>query len=86
MQEVRRELFSEPCVKLEKLDLVEDLNKGVKPVVVLKKLSIDEVQKLISNSRSSKSSKSKSSYGKSFGGKSLFSCFFVTGECLVYCT
>ncbi|XP_051765012.1 nipped-B-like protein B isoform X1 [Ctenopharyngodon idella] len=67
MQEVRRELFSEPCVKLEKLDLVEDLNKGAKPVVVLKKLSIDEVQKLISNSRSSKSSKSKSSYGKSFG-------------------
>ncbi|XP_039532073.1 nipped-B-like protein B isoform X2 [Pimephales promelas] len=67
MQEVRRELFSEPCVKLEKLDLVEDLNKGVKPVVVLKKLSIDEVQKLISNSRSSKSSKSRSSYGKSFG-------------------
>uniref|UniRef100_A0A672MP55 Nipped-B protein n=1 Tax=Sinocyclocheilus grahami TaxID=75366 RepID=A0A672MP55_SINGR len=68
MQEMRRELFSEPLVKLEKLDLVEDLNKGAKPVVVLKKLSIDEVQKLISNSRS-KSSKSKLSYGK-FGGKS----------------
>uniref|UniRef100_A0A671LS03 Nipped-B protein n=1 Tax=Sinocyclocheilus anshuiensis TaxID=1608454 RepID=A0A671LS03_9TELE len=66
MQEMRRELFSEPLVKLEKLDLVEDLNKGAKPVVVLKKLSIDEVQKLISNS-CSKSSKSKSSYGK-FGG------------------
>ncbi len=63
MQEMRRELFSEPLVKLEKLDLVEDLNKGAKPVVVLKKLSIDEVQKLISNSRS-KSSKSRSSYGK----------------------
>uniref|UniRef100_A0A672MT95 Nipped-B protein n=1 Tax=Sinocyclocheilus grahami TaxID=75366 RepID=A0A672MT95_SINGR len=63
MQEMRRELFSEPLVKLEKLDLVEDLNKGAKPVVVLKKLSIDEVQKLISNSRS-KSSKSKLSYGK----------------------
>uniref|UniRef100_A0A671LWZ4 Nipped-B protein n=1 Tax=Sinocyclocheilus anshuiensis TaxID=1608454 RepID=A0A671LWZ4_9TELE len=63
MQEMRRELFSEPLVKLEKLDLVEDLNKGAKPVVVLKKLSIDEVQKLISNS-CSKSSKSKSSYGK----------------------
>uniref|UniRef100_A0A8C1VI32 Nipped-B protein n=1 Tax=Cyprinus carpio TaxID=7962 RepID=A0A8C1VI32_CYPCA len=57
IQEMRRELFSEPLVKLEKLDLVEDLNKGTKPVVVLKKLSIDEVQKLISNSRS-KSSKS----------------------------
>ncbi|KAF4108355.1 hypothetical protein G5714_011114 [Onychostoma macrolepis] len=63
MQEMRRELFSEPLVKLEKLDLVEDLNKGAKPVVLLKKLSIDEVQKLISNSRS-KSSKSRSSYGK----------------------
>uniref|UniRef100_A0A8C1VHL0 Nipped-B protein n=1 Tax=Cyprinus carpio TaxID=7962 RepID=A0A8C1VHL0_CYPCA len=68
IQEMRRELFSEPLVKLEKLDLVEDLNKGTKPVVVLKKLSIDEVQKLISNSRS-KSSKSRPSYGK-FGGKS----------------
>uniref|UniRef100_A0A8C1JHC5 Nipped-B protein n=1 Tax=Cyprinus carpio TaxID=7962 RepID=A0A8C1JHC5_CYPCA len=66
IQEMRRELFSEPLVKLEKLDLVEDLNKGTKPVVVLKKLSIDEVQKLISNSRS-KSSKSRPSYGK-FGG------------------
>ncbi|XP_059401039.1 nipped-B-like protein B isoform X2 [Carassius carassius] len=66
MQEMRRELFSEPLVKLEKLDLVEDLNKGVKPVVVLKKLSIDEVKKLISSSRS-KSSKSKSSCGKSLG-------------------
>ncbi|XP_042588885.1 nipped-B-like protein B isoform X3 [Cyprinus carpio] len=63
IQEMRRELFSEPLVKLEKLDLVEDLNKGTKPVVVLKKLSIDEVQKLISNSRS-KSSKSRPSYGK----------------------
>ncbi len=75
MQEMRRELFSEPLVKLEKLDLVEDLNKGTKPVVVLKKLSIDEVQKLISNSRS-KSSKSRSSYGK-FGGKSPV---FMTSE------
>uniref|UniRef100_A0A671SCF7 Nipped-B protein n=1 Tax=Sinocyclocheilus anshuiensis TaxID=1608454 RepID=A0A671SCF7_9TELE len=53
MQEMRRE----PLVKLEKLDLVEDLNKGAKPVVVLKKLSIDEVQKLISNSRSKSSKK-----------------------------
>uniref|UniRef100_A0A8C1Z477 Nipped-B protein n=1 Tax=Cyprinus carpio TaxID=7962 RepID=A0A8C1Z477_CYPCA len=69
IQEMRRELFSEPLVKLEKLDLVEDLNKGTKPVVVLKKLSIDEVQKLISNSRS-KSSKSRPSYGK-FGALSV---------------
>ncbi|KFO23083.1 Nipped-B-like protein [Fukomys damarensis] len=33
--------------KVEKLGLVEDLNKGAKPVVVLQKLSLDDVQKLI---------------------------------------
>ncbi|KAG8456703.1 hypothetical protein GDO86_002475 [Hymenochirus boettgeri] len=33
--------------KSEKMGFVEDLNKGAKPVVVLQKLSLDEVQKLI---------------------------------------
>ncbi|KAL6075816.1 hypothetical protein STEG23_007188 [Scotinomys teguina] len=33
--------------KVEKMGLVEDLNKGAKPVVVLQKLSLDDVQKLI---------------------------------------
>ncbi|KAM4708198.1 nipped-B-like protein isoform 2-T2 [Discoglossus pictus] len=33
--------------KEEKIGIVEDLNKGAKPVVVLQKLSLDEVQKLI---------------------------------------
>ncbi|XP_051973110.1 nipped-B-like protein B isoform X2 [Xyrauchen texanus] len=58
--------FPEPRVKLEKLNLIEDLNRGTKPVVVLQKLSIDEVRKIISTSHRSKSGKSKSSYGKLF--------------------
>ncbi|XP_051539600.1 nipped-B-like protein B isoform X2 [Myxocyprinus asiaticus] len=57
--------FPEPLVKLEKLNLIEDLNRGTKPVVVLQKLSIDEVRRIISNSRSSKSGKSKS-FGRLF--------------------
>ncbi|XP_029434550.1 nipped-B-like protein isoform X2 [Rhinatrema bivittatum] len=52
--------------KVEKIGLVEDLNKGAKPVVVLQKLSLDDVQKLIKEreekSRGSfKSNKNKSS-------------------------
>ncbi|XP_065116638.1 nipped-B-like protein B isoform X2 [Paramisgurnus dabryanus] len=68
MTELQRpvQFFPEPRVKLEKLNLMEEINKGAKPVVVLKKLSIDEVQRIIRNSRSSKSSKGKSFYSKSF--------------------
>nr|XP_055063952.1 nipped-B-like protein B isoform X3 [Misgurnus anguillicaudatus] len=62
MTELQRpvQFFPEPRVKLEKLNLMEEINKGAKPVVVLKKLSIEEVQRIIRNSRSSKSSKGKS--------------------------
>ncbi|KAI7793696.1 putative nipped-B-like protein B-like, partial [Triplophysa rosa] len=65
MSDVQRsiECFPEPRVKLEKLNLVEDLNRGAKPVVVLKKLSIDEVQRIITNSRRANKSKA---YSKSF--------------------
>ncbi|KAJ8401576.1 hypothetical protein AAFF_G00378930 [Aldrovandia affinis] len=61
--------WSEPRVKLERIGLVEDLNKGAKPVVVLQKLTLDEVQKFIRdkedrNARSSKSSKNRLSSGK----------------------
>ncbi|ELW53480.1 Nipped-B-like protein [Tupaia chinensis] len=57
--------------KVEKMGLVEDLNKGAKPVVVLQKLSLDDVQKLIKDredkSRSSlkpiKTKQSKSNKG-----------------------
>ncbi|KAL7848308.1 hypothetical protein AOLI_G00230260 [Acnodon oligacanthus] len=67
--EARRpgESWGQPRVKLERLGLVEDISKRPKPVVVLQKLSIDEVQKIIKdrNSRSSKSSKNRPGYGKS---------------------
>ncbi|XP_040434327.1 nipped-B-like protein isoform X2 [Falco naumanni] len=47
-QESRKtELKGEQKGKVEKIGLVEDLNKGAKPVVVLQKLSLDDVQKFI---------------------------------------
>ncbi|XP_039945136.1 nipped-B-like protein isoform X1 [Hirundo rustica] len=47
-QESRRTEFrGEHKDKVEKIGLVEDLNKGAKPVVVLQKLSLDDVQKFI---------------------------------------
>ncbi|XP_062870661.1 nipped-B-like protein B isoform X2 [Trichomycterus rosablanca] len=63
------EIFGQPRVKLERLGL-EDITKRPKPVVVLQKLSIDEVQKIIKDrhSGSSKSSKNRPSYGKSSKG------------------
>ncbi|XP_034956613.1 nipped-B-like protein isoform X3 [Zootoca vivipara] len=68
MHEARKsEIKAEPKDKVEKIGLVEDLNKGAKPVVVLQKLSLDDVQKIIKNredkSRSScfKPNKNKSS-------------------------
>ncbi|KAL8203981.1 UNVERIFIED_CONTAM: hypothetical protein K2H54_065863 [Gekko kuhli] len=68
MHDTRKsEIKGEPKDKVEKIGLVEDLNKGAKPVVVLQKLSLDDVQKFIKDredkSRSScfKSNKNKSS-------------------------
>ncbi|XP_066458515.1 nipped-B-like protein isoform X2 [Eleutherodactylus coqui] len=57
--------------RADKVGFVEDLNKGAKPVVVLQKLSLDEVQKLIKEReekskgalKSNKSKPSKSSKG-----------------------
>ncbi|XP_014112424.1 PREDICTED: nipped-B-like protein isoform X1 [Pseudopodoces humilis] len=47
-QESRKTEFrGEHKDKVEKIGLVEDLNKGAKPVVVLQKLSLDDVQKFI---------------------------------------
>lgn len=71
-QETKKmEMKGEQKDKVEKIGLVEDLNKGAKPVVVLQKLSLDDVQKLIKDredkSRSSlkpiKSKPSKSNKG-----------------------
>ncbi|KAF7700983.1 nipped-B-like protein B isoform X1 [Silurus meridionalis] len=64
------ENWSQPWVKLERLGQVEDISKRPKPVVVLQKLSLDEVQKIIKerHATSSKSSKNRPSYGKSSKG------------------
>ncbi|MBN3318194.1 NIPBL protein, partial [Atractosteus spatula] len=65
-QETRKSDSRDEKVKMEKMGLVEDLNKGAKPVVVLQKLTFDEVQKFIKeredrNARSSKSGKNRPS-------------------------
>ncbi|KAM9857976.1 nipped-B-like protein A [Aulostomus maculatus] len=59
------QIWGQPKVKLERLGLVQDFEKRPKPVVVLKKLSIDQIQRII---RHSKSGKNRFSSGKS--GKS----------------
>ncbi|XP_032874667.1 nipped-B-like protein isoform X6 [Amblyraja radiata] len=61
-------------LKIDKMDLVEDLKKVIKPVVVLHKLPFDEVQKFIKDneeknaSRSSSKSKSRLPSRPSKGG------------------
>ncbi|KAG2465755.1 NIPBL protein, partial [Polypterus senegalus] len=74
-QEIKRSnLKQEHKGKVEKMGLVEDLNKGAKPVVVLQKLTFDEVQKFIKekqdrNARTSnKSSKNRPSSKSGKGG------------------
>uniref|UniRef100_A0A8C9Z9H2 Nipped-B protein n=1 Tax=Sander lucioperca TaxID=283035 RepID=A0A8C9Z9H2_SANLU len=59
------EMWGQPKVKLERLGLVKDFENRPKPVVVLKKLSVDQIQRII---RHSKSGKNRISSGKS--GKS----------------
>ncbi|XP_038558625.1 nipped-B-like protein A isoform X3 [Micropterus salmoides] len=59
------QVWGQPKVKLERLGLVQDFEKRPKPVVLLKKLSVDQIQRII---RHSKSGKNRISSGKS--GKS----------------
>lgn len=63
--------WKQPCVRLERLEAEADVKKSVKPVVVLQKLSIDEVQRLMRerDSRGSKSSKNRHSSGRSGKGR-----------------
>uniref|UniRef100_A0A671PY36 Nipped-B protein n=1 Tax=Sinocyclocheilus anshuiensis TaxID=1608454 RepID=A0A671PY36_9TELE len=62
--------WKQPCVRLERLEPEVDVKKTVKPVVVLQKLSIDEVQRLMRerDSRGSKSGKNRLSSGRSGKG------------------
>ncbi|XP_028270617.1 nipped-B-like protein A isoform X3 [Parambassis ranga] len=59
------QMWGQPKVKLERLGLVQDFEKRPKPVVVLKKLSVDQIQRII---RHSKSGKNRFSSGKSGKG------------------
>lgn len=84
-QESRKtELKGEQKDKVEKIGLVEDLNKGAKPVVVLQKLSLDDVQKFIKDredkSRGSCFKPNKNKSSKSNKGKIIFV------NCIVVCT
>ncbi|XP_023275339.1 nipped-B-like protein A [Seriola lalandi dorsalis] len=63
--------WSEPLVRLERVSLIENLNKGAKPVVVLQKLSVDEVKRIIKESRNTNSSRY-SSFDKS--GRDMSFC------------
>ncbi|XP_026177005.1 nipped-B-like protein A isoform X3 [Mastacembelus armatus] len=56
------QMWGQPKVKLERLGLVQDFEKRPKPIVVLKKLSVDQIQRII---RHSKSGKNRISSGKS---------------------
>uniref|UniRef100_A0A668ASZ4 Nipped-B protein n=1 Tax=Myripristis murdjan TaxID=586833 RepID=A0A668ASZ4_9TELE len=58
-------MWGQPKVKLERLGLVQDFEKRPKPVVVLKKLSIDQVQRIIRHSKSGKNRLSSGKSGKS---------------------
>uniref|UniRef100_A0A3Q1J4Q2 Nipped-B protein n=1 Tax=Anabas testudineus TaxID=64144 RepID=A0A3Q1J4Q2_ANATE len=53
--------WSEPLVRLERMSLMENLNKGAKPIVVLQKLSVDEVKRIMKESRNEHRSRKKSS-------------------------
>uniref|UniRef100_A0A8C7X5C1 Nipped-B protein n=1 Tax=Oryzias sinensis TaxID=183150 RepID=A0A8C7X5C1_9TELE len=48
---------SEPLVRLERVSLVNSLNKRSKPIVVLRRLSVEEVKRIIRESKSSRSKK-----------------------------
>ncbi|KAM4578135.1 nipped-B-like protein A isoform 3-T3 [Fundulus diaphanus] len=48
------QMWGQPKVKLERLGLVKDFEKRPKPVVVLKKLSVDQIQRIIRHSKSGK--------------------------------
>ncbi|XP_069028403.1 nipped-B-like protein B isoform X2 [Embiotoca jacksoni] len=53
------ESWSEPRVRLERVSLIENLNSSAKPIVVLQKLSVDEVKRMIKERRNAHGSKSK---------------------------
>lgn len=64
--------WSEPLIRLERVSLIENLNKGAKPIVVLQKLKIDEVKRIIGESKNAHKSKKRSSFDQPAGGMIYF--------------
>ncbi|XP_040014225.1 nipped-B-like protein isoform X2 [Xiphias gladius] len=66
--------WSGPLITLERMSLLENLSKGAKPVVVLQRLSVDEVKRIIRESKNAHSSRSGnwSSFDKS--GREMSFC------------
>ncbi|XP_057687450.1 nipped-B-like protein A isoform X1 [Corythoichthys intestinalis] len=62
---IESHIWGQPKVKLERLGLVQDFEKRPKPVVLLKKLSVDQIQRIIRHSKSGKNRFSSGKYGKS---------------------
>ncbi|CAJ1068917.1 nipped-B-like protein A isoform X3 [Xyrichtys novacula] len=58
-------MWGQPKVKLERLGLVQDFEKRPKPVVLVKKLSVDQIQRIIRHSKSGKNRLSSGKSGKS---------------------
>ncbi|CAN9513160.1 unnamed protein product [Ophioblennius macclurei] len=59
------QMWGQPKVKLERLGLVQDFEKRPKPVVLVKKLSVDQIQRIIRHSKSGKNRISSGKPGKS---------------------
>ncbi|XP_077571066.1 nipped-B-like protein A isoform X3 [Stigmatopora nigra] len=57
-------IWGQPKVKLERLGLVQDFEKRPKPVVLVKKLSVDQIQRIIRHSKTGKNRFSPGKYGK----------------------
>ncbi|XP_008422496.1 nipped-B-like protein B isoform X2 [Poecilia reticulata] len=51
--------WSEPLVRLERVSLVKNLNKKTKPVIVVKRLSIEDVKRIIKETKNAHSSRSR---------------------------
>uniref|UniRef100_A0A3Q2QX81 Nipped-B protein n=1 Tax=Fundulus heteroclitus TaxID=8078 RepID=A0A3Q2QX81_FUNHE len=67
------ESWSEPLVRLERVSLVENLNRRTKPVVVVKRLSIEDIKRIIKETKNAHRSKSRhwSSFDNADRGRSL---------------
>lgn len=80
--------WKQPCVRLERLEPEVDVKKTVKPVVVLQKLSIDEVQRLMKerDSRGSKSGKNRFSGrpGKGRGTPFIFALSSLNNRYFIF--